>query len=158
MQLNFSKKNNKNNFVCISTCYRVGTLAEANHKEIDNHLHKIALNKKISRHILVGDFNLSNASWPEGLSTNATEKLFLDTFSDLGLQQMVNSPTHQQGRILDLVLTNKPSQIVNLVVLDQNSVCHSDHYGITFSFNIKIKSIVMKRKVLNYKKSRLEKS
>ena len=116
-------------------------------------MRKIALNKKIGKHILVGDFNLSSTTWPDGQSTNATEKLFLDTFSDLGLEQTIDSPTHQQGRILDLVLTNKPSQIIKLAVLDQHSVCHSDHYGIKFSLKLKVKAIVIKRKVLNYKKA-----
>ena len=128
-------------------------MGDSNHEVIDNHLHKISEKKKNNKHVIIGDFNLRDTAWPDAQSSNSVEKLFLDTFSDLGLEQIVETPTHQEGRTLDLILTNKPDHIINLVVLDQHTVCHSDHYGVKFSLKLKVKRIIKKRKVLNYKKA-----
>ena len=76
----------------------------------------------------------------------------MDTFNDLGFEQIVETSTHQQGRTLDLVLTNKQGHIFNLVVLGQNSVYQLDHFGVKFSLKLKVKLTIKKRKVLNYKK------
>ena len=48
--------NGKN--VCLSTCYRVGTLRDENHAEIENYLKALTRTKKFSKHVLIGDFNL----------------------------------------------------------------------------------------------------
>ena len=34
------------------------------------------------------------------------EKLFVDSFNELGLSQCINVPTHIKGRTLDLLVTN----------------------------------------------------
>ena len=50
------------------------------------------------------------------------------------LSQLVDSPTHRKGNILDLVLTNTPSSISNLTVHPNKSLpISSDHLIITFS-------------------------
>ncbi len=81
------------------------------------------------------------------------EKLFLDLFSDLGLEQLISHPTHQGGRILDLVLTSNSSMFSELSVANQHSVCHSDHYAIHFKIKFNIEKVVHKRKALNFKKA-----
>ena len=60
-------------------------------------MRKLLEKRKIDKHIIVGDFNFSDTAWPDGRSTNSIERLFLDTFNDLGLQQILETPTHQQG-------------------------------------------------------------
>ena len=55
-------------------------------------------------------------------------------FHDLGLSCLVNSPTHRDGNILDLLLTNQPS-IIKDVNIDPVLICKSDHYSISFSLN-----------------------
>ncbi len=143
----------KKEIVCLTVCYRVGTLGNVNHKEIETHLRKISQQKKYSRHIIIGDFNLTNTAWPEGQSTNNTERLFLDTFNDLGLEQMIHQSTHQGGRILDLLLTNRPSVVSEVSVLGQHTVCQSDHYAISFQCKTKIHKIIKKRKAFNFRKA-----
>ncbi len=68
--------------------------------------------------IIGGDFNLPHTSWPEcspGMHCPAYEKEMiqcLDSFcTEHLLSQMINLPTHYQGNILDLVLTNNTSLI-----------------------------------------------
>ena len=142
--------------VCVTLCYRVGTLGVPNFNEVEKHLRTIAQKKKFSKHIVVGDFNFSKTSWPDGQSTDSIEKLFLDLFGDLGLGQMICQPTHQGGRILDLLLTTRESMISEISVASQHSLCHSDHFAISFRINSKVERVVHKRKTLNFKKANWE--
>ena len=50
---------------------------------------------------------------------------FLDAVVEANLSQMVLEPTHIAGNILDLVLTNTPSEVTNVEVDFINRV--SDH-------------------------------
>ena len=142
--------------ICITVCYRVGTLGELNFLEIEKHLRSLAQKKKYAKHIIVGDFNLNRTSWSPAQSPDRIERLFLDLFSDLGLEQLINRPTHQGGKILDLVLTSRASLLSEISISSQYSICSSDHYGIEFKMKAKVDKIIHKRKVLNYKKANWE--
>ncbi len=76
-----------------------------------------------------------------------------DAFNDLGLEQMIHQSTHQGGRILDLLLTNRPSVVSEVSVLGQHTVCQSDHYAISFQCKTKIHKIIKKRKAFNFRKA-----
>jgi hypothetical protein len=80
--------------------------------------------------------------------------MFLDSFNDLSLKQCVLSPTHVKGKTLDVVLSNSDAFISDLEVHDENSVCKSDHFPITFKIDkrVRLKESV-KRKCYNYKKA-----
>ena len=140
--------------ICFSTLYRVGTLGDENLAEVKRHLFSITENKKIYRHILVGDFNLSKTSWPEGSSTCNNENGFLGAFNDLGLKQMVSESTHEDGNTLDLLLCNCPEIISEVNVLSKNTICNSDHFGIKFKVKLFCKRLKgQKRKIYNFKKA-----
>ena len=51
---------------------------------------------------------------------------FLDEVVNAGLVQIVQTPTHEKGNILDLVLTNIPDRIERLDVVCTNKL--SDHH------------------------------
>jgi hypothetical protein len=78
--------------------------------------------------IICGDFNLNIAVDPSTGDFIPTPSFrFLES---LGLSQLVKSPTHVAGRILDLVLTHKDSSVVNDVsVIDGLS----DHNAVLFT-------------------------
>ena len=66
---------------------------------------------------ITGDFNLPDIDWENNqINGNKysyeTNSKFLDLFHDLGLEQVVKVPTRESS-ILDLFLTNQPSQILN---------------------------------------------
>ena len=46
--LSIELKLNDNDVICLTTCYRVGTLCVTNHKEVDNHLRTITRRNKYS--------------------------------------------------------------------------------------------------------------
>ena len=82
------------------------------------------------------------------------ESKFLETFSDIGLAQLIEEPTHNQGRTLDLLLTNVPKMVSSVKVLGAGEVCSSDHHGIAFDLNINVKKkIPCKREIYNFKKA-----
>ena len=141
------------NKICLSTCYRVGTLGHCNHIEIQNHLNNITSNKKLKSHIFIGDMNLDKINWENLTCATNIQNLFLCTFNDLGLSQLINKPTHSRGNILDILLTNNPHIITNLNI-HENEIIKSDHFAISCNINIKPKRTKnTKRKVYNYKKA-----
>ena len=113
------------------TLYRVGNLDEPNHASIMNTIktfYKIRSPRKI---FIIGDFKLSSVSWPlsEVLeNSNSTEKLFTDSFDELGLDQCILGSTHNKGRTLDLLLTNSKKFITDNTIFPDKYLCKSDHY------------------------------
>ena len=140
------------------TCYRVGTLGTDNHTSISNSIRSFYKSKRPKKVFIVGDFNLSSVSWPmDDPPGNSIEKLFTDMFSELGLTQCVNGPTHYKGRTLDLLLTSHSQLIDNLRILDHNAIVKSDHFPITFEIKTKIKHLKgTKRKCYNFKRANWE--
>ena len=141
------------------TCYRVGTLGPVNHGSISDSIRSFYKCKKPKKIFIIGDFNLSSVIWPlENLTcSNNTEKLFIDTFNELGLTQCIEEATHAKGKVLDLLLTNHLQLISNLSILEQNSTCKSDHFPITFEVKTKVKrKKPTKRKIYNFKRANWE--
>ena len=99
-------------------------------------------------------------SWPlsEVLGkANSTEKLFTDSFDELGLDQCILGSTHNKGRTLDLLLTNSKNFITEITVFPDKYLCKSDHYLITFEVKSHVKhKNVTRRKILNLKKANWE--
>ena len=84
------------------------------------------------RLIILGDFNLPDIQWDllTG-NTPASEKLCELVFRT-GLFQLINEPTHIQGNILDLLLTNIDDSFNSLEV-HPTPLLSSDHFYITVS-------------------------
>ena len=139
------------------TCYRVGTLGIENHISISNSIKSFFSSKKPKKIFIVGDFNLSSLSWPfdsDNHISNSTERLFSDTFNELGLNQCINQPTHIKGKTLDILLTNHVQLLNNVCVQEHNSICKSDHFPVTFNVKTKIKrKKPTKRKCYNFKRA-----
>ena len=105
--------------------------------------YKIRSPRKI---FIFGDFNQSSVSWPlsEVLgNSNSTEKLFTDSFDELGLDQCILGSTNNKDLTLDLLLTNSKKFITDNTVFPDKYLCKSDHYLITFE----VKSNVKHKKV-----------
>ena len=139
------------------TVYRVGTLGEKNHESIINSIKSFYTGRSLKKIFIIGDFNLSSVSWPlaDDLSAvNRIDKLFIDSFGELGLSQLAAAPTHIKGKTLDIFLTNYSSIISDISVHSEAMICKSDHYPIFFKvkMNTKNKSFP-KRKIYNFKKA-----
>ena len=75
----------------ILTCYRVGTLGMSNCNEILQTLGKLSRKKMLRKFVVTGDFNLKGVNW---VSKNFLGNEFVNGFSDLGLLQCIDVPTH----------------------------------------------------------------
>ena len=76
-----------------------------------------------------------------------------DLVFEYNLSQIVNSPTHTCGGILDLILTNFEDGIHALTVHPQ--MIPSDHFPISFRVSIESHSVtnVIPRFIYNYSKA-----
>ena len=92
-----------------------------------------------------GDFNLPNVKWPEGSPTpgcTSDERQMLNALNefsnDLFMSQHVNSPTHKDGNILDLVLTNNSSLIHDCVTIPVlQSTSHHSIVMVSTTYKVK---------------------
>ena len=137
--------------------YRVGTLGSVNHDSIISSLKSFYGGRNLKNVVIAGDFNLSSVSWPLNEEPNdysRIDRLFIDSFDELGLHQCIEEPTHIAGRTLDLILTNNRPILTDIKVLKHNDICKSDHYAVSFLVATKFKrKKTSKRWVYNFKRA-----
>ena len=152
--LGITLKFNDGRKIILCSFYRVGTLGIDNHREFCDYIRKARRRRGVCGIVVAGDLNMPEIDWGNFSSPKPVDQLFLDTFSNFGLEQLVNGPTHSKGNILDLVLTDKSRLITDLNVIDANKPCKSDHCAINFKLRAKVKRIKMvKREVFNFKRA-----
>ena len=61
--------------------------------------------------LFVGDVNAHHEEWLGSSTTNLHGRAARDFVSSSGYEQMVTEPTHIDGRVLDLVLTDIPDVV-----------------------------------------------
>ena len=143
-------------FFC--TVYRVGNQGETNHQSIVESIKSMYDGRNLRKVFIIGDFNLSSINWPQTEdyqeNIDRIDKLFLDSFSELGLHQCVMEPTHVKGRTLDIVLKNFSTLVSEVKVDTFDNICKSDHFPVTFKVNVSTKNKkTSKRKIYNFKKA-----
>ena len=84
--------------------------------------------------IVAGDFNLPNIDWSRSNpSCTPLERMFLDTFTAVGLHQWIMEPTFpRSGNVLDLLLTSESDRVGSLNVSAPLPGC--DHCLISFDY------------------------
>ena len=95
--------------------------------------------------ILVGDFNFPDINWDTLSGSSLSSKSFCDFVFQNNLSQLVHSPTHLKGSILDLVLTNSDELLSNVEVIPPHHSLSSDHYIISFQLSL-LKSLTPRQK------------
>lgn len=140
--------------ITVSTIYRVGTLGHPNVMEVEKHFYDIFRTGKFKYNIIVGDLNLDSANWHLNTASGSVHSSFLNLFNDLGLSQLISEPTHRSGNTLDVLLSNTPPLIENIIVSFPGSHVSSDHSYITFSIRSHIKrKKIAKRSIYNFKRA-----
>ena len=139
----------------ICTCYRVGTLGPDNHDRIVGAIRSLTRTKKLTKIVLVGDFNLPGVDWSSLASPVPIEQKFVDSFVDLGLEQCVDQPTHVGGNTLDILLSNSASNVLNLRVAELDSVVEgSPHNPLFFDISMRVpKRKQVKRECFKFSKA-----
>jgi hypothetical protein len=114
--------------VCCSCVYRPGVLGELFFSEFDEFLGTIFL--KFTRIIICGDLNIHLDSVK---SRNCIK--FTELLSSYGLQQLVSTPTHKLGHLLDVVITSHKMidcDSINVHKLDMDAFTSCDHMPVSF--------------------------
>ena len=152
--LSLEIKDKRGKKTIISTLYRVGTLGSDHHSRVDQYLRNIRRRRNVDKLILIGDMNMPNTDWELGVSNCRVEQLFLDTFNDLSLSQVINHPTHRKGNILDLILCDKPDHINDVQIDSDSGFGGSDHFSIIFKLNLDARrKKSSKRTIYNFKRA-----
>lgn len=105
------------------------------------------MSTKHDRFLLLGDFNVHICYGKDTLSSE-----FRNLIESFDLVQWVNSPTHNQGHMLDLVL-NHTLQIKDVKVCGTN---FSDHMPITFNNSTTIQPVLLDEAERRWKKNKLQ--
>ena len=82
----------------------------------------------------MGDFNCPDIDWPTLSGVSPLSTLLCDFVFDYNIAQVVESPTHVKGNVLDLVLTNSVKLIHSLTVFT-DKFQYFDHFLIKFSLD-----------------------
>lgn len=87
--------------------------------------------------VLVGDFNFPGVDWSTLTGQTAASNRFCEFMFDNNLSQLVSTPTHAGGNILDLVITDEDDLVRELRIHSPTeSPFPSDHYLISFGISI----------------------
>ena len=129
-------KLDKKDKLLVALIYR----SESEGEEMSRQLVKLTdeiCSKGYSHILFMGDYNYRNINWDGLDSKDKIEQKFLKCIADNYLHQHIQEPTRWRGSnipsLLDLVLTNEESMVMNLDV--QGPVGNSDHAVIVFKFN-----------------------
>ena len=106
----------------------VSQIIECIHAYQKNFAEKFTNVTSVFSTFILGDFNFPDIDWNTMTSNNDKELSFLEAVNDLCLSQFIDSPTHEAGNILDLILSDTSN--IDCWV-DPN--LFSDHHPIYFS-------------------------
>ena len=93
------------------------------------------LSKTSGKLIILGDFNFPDINWDSLSGHSPISNQFCDLVFDTGLYQLIDTPTHSHGNILDLVLTNLDDDNISNIQVHSIPLLPSDHFDITFSLS-----------------------
>ena len=83
--------------------------------------------------LLIGDLNLPDVDWNTYSGYSTISNAYAEIVFDLDLMQLIDSPTHTAGNILDVILTNSDHCQNIDVHPNLPPSLSSDHHIITFS-------------------------
>ena len=98
--------------------------AECLIESLVNNVSQLRLSTNPSNQLtIVGDFNYPGLDWTgpyptlkQSAKNTQTLEIFLNTLNEYNLKQVIDEPTHVHGNTLDLLLTNNPSNVSQVVV------------------------------------------
>ena len=103
------------------------------HNSLMSYLYSLTLSAQ--NLVLAGDFNFLDINWSSLTGASQISDLFCDFIFNNNLVQLVQSPTHVRGSILDLVLTNCEDRIFNTKVHEPSeTLISTDHFMVTFEY------------------------
>ena len=90
--------------------YRSPNSSVENNSKINDFIRSLTVNS-----IVVGDFNHPSVNWELQTSNQQHSREFMEAVNDAFLTQHVDFPTHDGGNLLDLVLSNIPNRVRQVI-------------------------------------------
>ena len=84
--------------------------------------------------IITGDFNEPTTDWASFDSRHSDMECFFDFLIERNFQQLISSPPHIAGNVLDLAFTNSDS--ISLSLPANIKLSFSDHYALPMEINL----------------------
>ena len=94
-------------------------------------LRKISNSREV---IILGDFNCPDVDWSSLSADSIFSSKLCELAFDKNLTQLISSPTHMRGNILDLVLTNLEEKLIYDVKVEEVNK-YSDHFLVYFTIS-----------------------
>ena len=116
---------------CLCAVYIPPNSAPTYHTALLIYLEKLLT--KYDNVIMVGDFNFGDINWQTLSAEGSVSDAFCDFVFNNNLEQLIQSPTHCLGNILDLVITNCSSLVDSPTVMSTGLTDTCDHRIITFN-------------------------
>ena len=142
---------NDNNFYSI---YRSPNQDRNDQEKLISWLHKL----DTSTTYIFGDLNI-RANWESYVPENKKHEKFIEFFLENDFKQMVSKITFPRGKsILDILLTNDPSDFKGVLVVDDLDLPPIDHYPIVFVIDGQVELLKGKKfkPIKNIKKKEYE--
>ena len=134
-------------FVLCACIYRPGALTDVFFTEFDEFIGTIFL--KYRKFLICGDFNIHV---DEQKSKHAQK--FSELLSSYGLHQLVNEPTHNQGHVLDLIITSHKvvcPKSIKINANDSQMFPNCDHFPVKFDLLNTSADSVNEKKIINFR-------
>ena len=135
--------------------YRPPNSGECDLQHLHNSIEGIPTNTS-SLIVLGGDFNLPNIAWKDNLPTgHSKEAVVMKVLQqEHNLYKLVHTPTRKEN-IIDLVLTNQPTMVADLELVDSLPGCNHD--AISFVVDTaKPRVHIHKRQLYNFKRGNFD--
>jgi len=100
--------------------------------------------------LFIGDFNMPDIDWETGHSS-ARARPFVEAVEDSMMEQMVNFSTQVKGNCLDLVITNIPERVSE--VLEAGRLGRSDHDMLSITLEMENRSDGPVKQTTNWKRA-----
>ena len=100
--------------------------------DLYNNFKQTEASSQESKFVVMGDFNLPNVNWKSNTTAISVGQSFIDSMTlELLLEQIIRSPTHKRGNILDLVFVSQPDAFDYEVL----PASFSEHYPLIISYD-----------------------
>lgn len=148
--IHIPKNDNNSQDVVLLCVYIPPSLVRESIKPLSNVFDFVFEKYPSSGILVVGDFNFPDIDWSlhtvrDHSKLKTVHKSFLDLLMLHNLIQMVRRPTHCQGNILDLVLTNRKHQVNEIEIIEPGL---SDHFMVYMQFKMNIGMVTTDPKVV----------
>ena len=115
-----------------SKCFTSASFAENCILDLYSNFKQTDASSQETKFVVMGDFNLPNVNWESTTTAISVDQSLLDSMTqELLLEQIIRSPTHKRGNILDLVFVSQPDAF-DYEVLPASFL---DHYPLIISYD-----------------------